>query len=173
MPDTIPPEPAEVTTPTISTTVSTEPIVLPDPPETYSIEWMRQYANALQQIQNEQAQRIEKDKSKWGFEFHGYLRSGFGINGYGNTMTAFQAPNSGAKYRLGNESETYLETIFLTRMPENMLEEGVTFDTQIRLAYVVDFEDSNNSDTDTSLREAFGIARGVWKDVPQAAFWAG
>ena len=46
MPDTIPPEPAEVTTPTISTTVSTEPIVLPDPPETYSIEWMRQYANA-------------------------------------------------------------------------------------------------------------------------------
>ncbi|MHC5100656.1 MAG: carbohydrate porin [Planctomycetota bacterium] len=173
MPDSIPPEPAEVTTPTISETVSTEPIVLPDPPETYSIEWMQQYANALQQIQNEQAQRIEKEKSKWGFEFHGYLRSGFGINGYGNTMSPFRAPNSGAKYRLGNESETYLETTFVSRMPEDMLEDGVTFDTQIRLAYVVDFEDSNNSDTDTSLREAFGIARGVWKDVPQAAFWAG
>jgi maltoporin len=114
---------------------------------------MRQYANALQLIRDEQALRIQKEKSEWGFEFHGYLRSGFGINGYGNSMTAFQAPNSGSKYRLGNEAETYLETTFLTRMPEGMLEEGVTFDTQIRLAYVVDYDDSNSSETDTSLRE--------------------
>jgi maltoporin len=101
------------------------------------------------------------------------LRSGFGINGYGNSMTAFQAPNSGAKYRIGNEAETYFETTFLSRMPEDMLEDGVAFDTQIQLAYVIEFDESNSSDTDTSLREAFGIVRGVWKDVPQTAFWAG
>ena len=58
-------------------------------------------------------------------------------------------------------------------MPEDMLEDGVTFDTQIRLAYVIEFDESNSSDTDTSLREAFSIVRGVWEDVPQAAFWAG
>ena len=164
---------ADFSVPAVSVPTGENPVVLPEPPEEYSIEWMRQYANALNAIQQRQNQQIQKEKTEWGFEFHGYLRSGFGINGYGNTMSPFRAPNSGAKYRLGNESETYLETTFLSRMPEGMLEEGVTFDTQIRLAYVVDFEDSNNNDTDTSLREAFGIVRGVWKDVPQAAFWAG
>ena len=164
---------ADYTVPTPSATVDENPIILPDPPEEYSVEWMRQYANALQATQQQQYQQIQKEKSEWGFEFHGYLRSGFGINGYGNSMTAFQAPNSGAKYRLGNEAETYFETTFLSRMPEDMLEDGVTFDTQIRLAYVIEFDESNSSDADTSLREAFSIVRGVWKDVPQAAFWAG
>ncbi|MHC4553607.1 MAG: carbohydrate porin, partial [Planctomycetota bacterium] len=52
-------------------------------------------------------------------------------------MAPFQAPNAGAKYRLGNEAETYLETTFLTRMPESMLPDGVTFDTKITLAHVI------------------------------------
>src|SRR5262245_36746092 len=47
-----------------------------------------------------------------GFRFHGYLRSGFGVDGDGNGQQPFQAPLSGAKYRLGNEAETYLETTF-------------------------------------------------------------
>jgi maltoporin len=42
-------------------------------------------------------------------EFHGYLRSGFGMNGEGGKMEAFKAPGAGAKYRLGNESDTYGE----------------------------------------------------------------
>ncbi|MHC4552408.1 MAG: carbohydrate porin, partial [Planctomycetota bacterium] len=48
-----------------------------------------------------------------------------------------------------------------------------TFDTQIRLAYVIAHDQSNSASTDTSLREAFGIARGVLSDMPEAAFWAG
>ncbi|MFZ9011686.1 MAG: carbohydrate porin, partial [Anaerohalosphaeraceae bacterium] len=169
----VPSDSADFSAPAVSVPTGESAVVLPEPPAEYSIEWMRQYAAALNAIQQRQNQQILKEKSEWGFEFHGYLRSGFGINSHGNSMTAFRAPNSGAKYRLGNESETYLETTFLSRMPEDILEEGVTFDTQIRLAYVVDFDDSNNSDTDTSLREAFGMVRGVWKDIPQAAFWAG
>src|SRR6476660_2165208 len=43
------------------------------------------------------------------FEFHGYFRSGFGMNGEGGKMEAFKAPGAGAKYRLGNESDTYGE----------------------------------------------------------------
>lgn len=58
-------------------------------------------------------------------------------------------------------------------MPKNKLPDGVTFDTQIRLAYVIPHDQSNTSSTETSLREAFGIARGVWGDIPEAAFWAG
>ena len=47
-----------------------------------------------------------------GFHFHGYLRSGFGVAGTGDPQEAFEAPNAGAKYRLGNETEAYVETTF-------------------------------------------------------------
>jgi maltoporin len=40
------------------------------------------------------------------FEFHGYMRSGAGLNGNGGQMVAFQAPGADAKYRLGNETDT-------------------------------------------------------------------
>ena len=47
------------------------------------------------------------------FEFHGYLRSGYGLNSRGGQQVAFQAPGADAKYRLGNEAETYGELIFV------------------------------------------------------------
>src|SRR5262249_8539541 len=47
------------------------------------------------------------------FEFHGYFRSGYGLNSQGGQQVAFQAPGAGAKYRLGNEAETYGELIFV------------------------------------------------------------
>jgi maltoporin len=58
--------------------------------------------------------RVEtlEDKSK-AFEFHGYASSGFGLNGVGGQQTAFQAPGADAKYRLGNEAETYAEMVFV------------------------------------------------------------
>ena len=47
------------------------------------------------------------------FEFHGYFRSGYGLNSRGGKQVAFQAPGADAKYRLGNEAETYAELIFV------------------------------------------------------------
>src|SRR6266404_9251146 len=47
------------------------------------------------------------------FEFHGYFRSGYALNGRGGQQVAFEAPGSDAKYRLGNEAETYAELIFV------------------------------------------------------------
>src|SRR5262249_56188161 len=47
------------------------------------------------------------------FEFHGYFRSGYGVNSKGGQQVAFQAPGAGAKYRLGNEAETYGEFILV------------------------------------------------------------
>lgn len=47
------------------------------------------------------------------FEFHGYFRSGYGLNSAGGQQVAFQAPGAISKYRLGNEAETYGEFIFV------------------------------------------------------------
>ncbi|MGD8710483.1 MAG: carbohydrate porin, partial [Ectothiorhodospiraceae bacterium] len=46
------------------------------------------------------------------FEFHGYFRSGAGVNSEGGDWVVFQLPGAGSKYRLGNESQNYGELIF-------------------------------------------------------------
>ncbi len=107
-----------------------------------------------------------------GFRFHGYVRSGFGVDGSGKGQQPFIAPLAGSKYRLGNEAETYLETTF----NYGALSEGddpAYFDTRITLAYVTPTSQSNSFATTFSLREAYAIARGVWAAQPTATFWAG
>ena len=42
-------------------------------------------------------------------DFHGYLRSGVGTTVGGGDQACFQAAGAPAKYRLGNECETYAE----------------------------------------------------------------
>jgi len=42
-------------------------------------------------------------------DFHGYLRSGVGATAGGGDQACFQAAGAPAKYRLGNECETYAE----------------------------------------------------------------
>ena len=107
-----------------------------------------------------------------GFRFHGYLRSGFGVNGAGKGQEPFIAPLAPAKYRLGNEAETYLETTFAYgTVPAD--DANARFDTQVTLAYVTPTSQSNSFSTTFSLREAFARAKGVWASQPTAAFWAG
>ncbi len=132
--------------------------------------------NSSQIRENKQdIEDLQKDMKRTtkDFEFQGYMRSGFGVNTYGQSMTPFQAPSSQAKYRLGNEAETYLEAIFLTHTPPEITQEKATFDTQIRLALNVPNTKSNTSSTQTSLRETYGIGRGVIASMPSATFWAG
>lgn len=107
-----------------------------------------------------------------GFRFHGYLRSGFGVDGSGKGQQPFKAPLAGSKYRLGNEAETYLETTFAY----GTLSEGekpAYFDTRITLAYVTPTSQSNTFATTFSLREAYALARRIWEAQPTATFWAG
>jgi maltoporin len=108
------------------------------------------------------------------FEFHGYFRAGLGVNGNGDGMEAFRAPNAESKYRLGNEAETYVEATFQQnfRAPQ-LIEQGVDFHTVLTFAYVTPTIDNNSFDTTTSLREAYAGARGVWSAQPEAQFWAG
>lgn len=118
--------------------------------------------------------RILNERATMDFEFHGYLRAGYGVDGQGNAQVAFQAPNAESKYRLGNEAETYLETIFLAKTPpETTGSKDKIFETQIRLAYSIPNSNNSQYDSTFSLREAYGTAAGLIADNPTAAWWAG
>jgi maltoporin len=114
------------------------------------------------------------------FEFHGYFRSGYGLNSVGGQQVAFQAPGAGAKYRLGNEAETYGEFIFVN----NWVNPGHATDKAWFKTEVMLEADTTNSSTYASfpggvgndnfrLREAFIQAGNVLKSQPDAKFWAG
>jgi maltoporin len=107
-----------------------------------------------------------------GFRFGGYLRSGFGDDSHGKGQQPFQAPLAGAKYRLGNEAETYLETLFKYGMNSEG-DNPAYFDTRVRIAYVTPTSQTSTFDTTFSLREAYAVAGRVWQAQPAATFWAG
>jgi maltoporin len=120
--------------------------------------------------------RIEADLAKQntssGFEYSGYFRSGFGVDSNGQTMEAFKAPNAQAKYRLGNETETYVETKFGYHFPDLDLPEDTRFYVAFMPAYVVP-DNQDSTDSTFSIREAYATAEGIWDAQPEARFWAG
>jgi maltoporin len=114
------------------------------------------------------------------FEFHGYLRSGYGLNSVGGQQVGFQAPGSGAKYRLGNEAETYGEFIFVNNWlnPEHNSDKA-----WMKTVVTVEANTTNSASYANSsggagndqfrLREAFVQAGNVLEIKPDAKFWAG
>jgi len=114
------------------------------------------------------------------FEFHGYLRSGYGLNSDGGQQVAFQAPGADAKYRLGNEAETYGEFIFVNNWlnPERSSDKAwlktevmVEANTTNSASYA-NFPDGTGNDQ-FRLREAFVRAGNLFESQPDAKFWAG
>jgi maltoporin len=114
------------------------------------------------------------------FEFHGYLRSGYGLNSRGGQQVAFQAPGADAKYRLGNEAETYGEFIFVNNWvnPERSSDKAwmkteviVEADTSNSANYASFPNDRGNDQF--RLREAFVQAGNLFESQPGAKFWAG
>ncbi|WP_433972486.1 carbohydrate porin [Tunturiibacter lichenicola] len=114
------------------------------------------------------------------FEFHGYVRSGAGENGEGGQMVAFQAPGAPAKYRLGNEAETYSELIFVNNWANPDRVPGAAW---FKTEFLVQ-ANTTNSDTYANfpnqvgndqfrLREAFVQAGNLFASQPDAKFWAG
>lgn len=115
-----------------------------------------------------------------GFGFHGYLRSGYGLNSAGGQQVAFEAPGAGAKYRLGNEAETYGEFIFVNNWinPEHNSDKA--------WMKTVALVEANTTDSGTyanfaggaggdqlRLSEAFVQVGNVMAIQPDAKFWAG
>lgn len=115
-------------------------------------------------------------QDKPAFEFHGYLRSGFGVNLDGGDQVAFQAPGAYAKYRLGNETETYGE-LGLTNNWLGNDGDGAWFRTEIKLAVItsnVQQFDSLKADTSNiAIQESYAEAGNLFADQPSMSFWAG
>src|SRR6516225_2407940 len=125
--------------------------------------------------------KIEKLQQEMkSFEFHGYFRSGYALNGKGGQQVAFEAPGADAKYRLGNEAETYAELIFVN----NWVNPNHTSDKAwIRSEFMIEANTTNSANSANfpkgigndqfRFREAFVQAGSVLDSHPDAKFWAG
>ena len=130
---------------------------------------------------NEAESKISKLQEQLGaFEFHGYFRSGYGLNGKGGAQVAFQAPGADAKYRLGNEAETYGEFIFVNNWlnPEHngdkaWLKTEVMIEANTADAASYANFPGNTGNDQFRLREAFVRAGNILEFQPNAKFWAG
>ena len=125
--------------------------------------------------------KIERLQEQVGsFEFHGYFRSGYGLNSVGGQQVAFQAPGADAKYRLGNEAETYGELIFVNNWlnPDRYSDK-----TWMKTEFMVEANTTNSTtyanfpagagNDQFRLREAFIQAGNILESQPDAKFWAG
>src|SRR5260370_21996329 len=125
--------------------------------------------------------KIEKlNKQLSTFEFHGYFRSGYGLNSVGGQQITFQPPGAVAKYRLGNEAETYAELIFVNNWvnPEHSFDKA-WMKTEVMIeANTTNSANYSNFTGGTGndhfrFREAFVQAGNVLGSQPDAKFWAG
>jgi maltoporin len=121
----------------------------------------------------------ELQEREGAFEFHGYFRSGFGLNSRGGQQVAFEAPGAQAKYRLGNEAESYAELIFVNNWVNPDRDSDKAW---FRSELLVEANTSNSENyAPTSatgadqfrLREAFVQAGNIFESQPNAKFWAG
>ncbi len=107
--------------------------------------------------------------------FFGYARSGIGSTAGGGSQTCFKAAGAPAKYRLGNECETYAEL----GLGANLFDQqGTTFDFASRVAYVTaqdnDDESLKDDDNNIALREMFVTGTNAISGLPDGStLWAG
>ena len=119
-------------------------------------------------------------------DIHGYFRAGYGRNSNGGSMVGFQAPGASAKYRLGNEADTYGEITF----GKNFYGEGafkvddpageITAGSgpigrfQTTLAAYTPIQDAISSGTASfTFAEIWGSVGNVFSSQPSLKFWAG
>ncbi|RKR03325.1 maltoporin [Kushneria sinocarnis] len=106
--------------------------------------------------------------------FFGYARSGIGSTAGGGAQTCFQAAGAPAKYRLGNECETYAEIGLGAQVYQ---QQDTTFDFRSRVAYVTsqsnDDESLQDDGNNIALREMFVTGKNVIDGLPGATLWAG
>ncbi|WP_422472251.1 maltoporin LamB [Endozoicomonas sp. ALB032] len=120
----------------------------------------------------------------WAFEevnvdFHGYARSGVGRSAEGGDQACFKAAGAPAKYRLGNECETYTELKFGAELSND---NNTSFRLDTNIAYKVyqnnDWEmpgmgDDYYGNNEFALREVNLQATNIIEGMPEAMLWAG
>jgi len=122
-------------------------------------------------VNDEQNLEIQQEKA---FEFHGYLRSGAGVNSRGGQQVYFEAPGAPAKYRLGNETDTYGEFVLVNNWVNvKGVNDHAWFHTEI-LVSADTTEAAQGDTTDTlNLREAFVRGGNLFTSHLNWKFWAG
>jgi maltoporin len=105
------------------------------------------------------------------FEFHGYMRSGFGLNGKLGDQEAFQAPGAYAKYRLGNETETYIELTLQTNWQAEA--GGPWCSVKVTPALITGNNNTFTQIVPFALREAYADCGNIIAEQPGMNFWAG
>jgi len=122
---------------------------------------------------------LPKDVTR-NLEFHGYLRSGYGINQSGGGQERVTSPDGLFQIgpgRLGNEEDTYGELTFKYNFPTEDAN-SAKFAFQGTLAYKYSGDKSNYTTDDANgadilIRESFVTASNVLKSNPDVQFWAG
>lgn len=108
------------------------------------------------------------------FEFHGYMRAGYGITSKGTDNVSVTPPTIfPQRWRLGNENDNYVEAVFVNNWinPERE-SDSAWFKTQLLITWITN-QDSNFDTTTVALRESFAQAGNVIKSKPGLSFWAG
>jgi len=128
------------------------------------------------------AERVEQVLGDFA-QIKGYIRAGFGRNSEGGPQVGFQAPGSQAKYRLGNEAETYSEiTIAKDFYPGNAFKVGAVNEgqagpvahVQATISMFNPYQEAlSSSATDFGLPELWGSVGNVFAAHPEVKFWAG
>ena len=119
-------------------------------------------------------------------DIHGYFRAGYGRNDSGGSMVGFQAPGASAKYRLGNEPDSYGEITFGKNFygegafgigdagGEVTAGDGPIGRFQTTLAAYTPIQDAISSGSaNFSFAEIWGSVGNVIPSQPSLKFWAG
>ncbi|MBE2212448.1 MAG: carbohydrate porin [Opitutaceae bacterium] len=119
-------------------------------------------------------------------DIHGYFRAGYGRNDRGGSMVGFQAPGALAKYRLGNEADTYGEITFGKNFygadafalgkpgAAASASAGPIGRFQTTIAAYTPIQDAVNSGAASfSFAEIWGSIGNVVTTQPSLKFWAG
>lgn len=107
-------------------------------------------------------------------DFKGYFRSGIGATAGGGDQACFRAEGAGAKYRLGNECETYAEV----QLGDEVFSDGDTsFYVDSMIAYVTSQENDNEftdgDDANIGVRQFNVQGTNVIKSLPGSMLWIG
>lgn len=109
-------------------------------------------------------------------DFHGYLRAGAGQSSAGGSQQCFSLPGAYAKYRLGNECNTYGELQFDQNLYDG--KDGVKFDYHVMLAINSDYANQQDYEQLTTDNKHLAF-RQSWVEVKNlpglggATVWAG
>lgn len=140
---------------------------------------------ALLSAEHPYAGRVEEVLQGF-MDIHGYFRAGYGRNDSGGSMVNLQAPGALAKYRLGNEADTYGEITFGKNFyregafkvgnaaDEITAADGPIARFQTTLAAYTPIQDAISSGSASfSFAEIWGSVGNVVASQPSLKFWAG